>query len=211
MTVLPYGSNAQAYKLPVGSSSSKEYFLLSNRQNIGFDAAIPGQGLIIEHIDENQSNNSDENHYLVDIEQADGQRDLNIAANSGDSNDPYPIASNNAFTGSTSPNSNAYSGSSSNISVTNIQRAGANITARINVGGVAAKSWYYNKTVQATYATYVTQVAYGNFSGLGWRRIAPGSSDAVTKLLDLLNEACANGRKVHVYGDGTSIYNAYMV
>ena len=48
----------------------------------------------------------------------------NRNANSGDSNDPFPSPSNTEFTEDTMPNSNAYDGLASNVSVRNIQRAG---------------------------------------------------------------------------------------
>jgi immune inhibitor A len=209
VTVQPYASNAQVFKLPIGSTSSKEYFLLSNRQQTGFDSYLPGEGLIIEHVDDNQANNTDETHYLVNIEQCDGQRHLNNNVNSGDANDPFPCGSNASFTGSTNPSSNAYDGSSSNISVTNIQRSGANITADIAVGAVSA--WYYNKKVNLTYAHSTSQWAWAYVESLGWRRINPGASDGTTNMFNALCEAAANGRNVHVYADANFIYTMYLV
>lgn len=129
--IQPYATHDQVYKLAL---SNKEYFLLSNRQKTGFDDNLPGEGLIIEHIDDNQTSNTDESHYLVDIEQCDGARHLNMNVNSGDSNDPFPCAANSEFTESTNPNSNSYYGYSKNIFVANIHRSGANITADIGGG-----------------------------------------------------------------------------
>lgn len=146
VTIQPHTAQGQVYKLPIGAINSKEYFLLSNRQKMGFDDHLPGEGLIIEHVDDNLSSNTDENHYLVDIEQGDGARNLNTNANAGDARDPFPSGANNEFTGSSLPNSNAYDGSSSNISVTNIQRSGVNITADIGFGGIIinhdGRSWF---------------------------------------------------------------------
>ena len=79
---------------------------MSNRQQSGFDGALPGEGLLIEHIDDAKNNNTDENHYLVDIEQADGRRDLNLNANRGDGTDPYPTAASADLHGTSTPNSN---------------------------------------------------------------------------------------------------------
>ena len=165
VTIPPYENNAVAYKLPVGSQASSEYFLVSNRQQTLFDTNLPGEGLIIEHVDDAKNNNTDENHYLVDIEQADGKRDLNLNANRGDATDPFPTATNTAFTGSSTPNSNGYSGAASNIAITNIARSGDNITADINVGGVAARTWVYNKKVLSTYTWYGAQWAWANIEG----------------------------------------------
>lgn len=211
VNIPPFATNRVAYKLPVGSSGSQEYFLVSNRQLTGFDAALPGEGLIIEQVDDTKNNNTDENHYLVDIEQADGRRDLNLNANRGDATDPYPTTSNTSFTDSTTPNSSSYSGAASNVSVSNIARAGDNITADINVGGAAARQWHYNKTVLATFAYYTSQWAWASVDGLGWRRINSGSSDGTTNMFDTLCEAVANAHKVHVEADAQYIYTMYLV
>jgi immune inhibitor A len=209
VTIQPYATNPQVYKLPIGSSGSKEYFLLSNRQQAGFDVHLPGEGLIIEHVDDNQANNTDENHYLVDIEQCDGLSHLNKNANSGDSNDPFPCSTNSAFTASTTPNSKAYDGSDPQIKVEQIQRSGDNVTAEIRVGSVTG--WVYNKRVTMTFAHHTSQWAWAYIEDLGWRRIKEGAADGVTNVFDVCCEAVANGRKVHVYADPSFIYTLYLV
>jgi immune inhibitor A len=199
-------------KLPIGSTSSKEYFLLSNRQRSGFDAHLPGDGCIIEHVDENQSNNTDEDHYLVDIEQCDGRADLNKNANSGDATDPFPTAAQNKFTASTTPNSKSYSGSDSQIEVTEIQRAGANITAKVSVGAAAGGPvWVLNRRVFQTFASADSQNAWANIESLGWRKIAPNSPDGVTNLHNLFCEATANNGRVHVFADAAQVSIGYLV
>lgn len=207
----PYASHPHIYKLPVKSADSKEYFLLTNRQRTGFDAHIPGDGMIIEHVDENQLNNSDEQHYLVDIEQCDGLADLNKNANRGDENDAYPTATNQQFSGTSTPSSNAYDGSASGISVTNIQRDGTSIRADINAGGVVEQAWSYNKTVRMTFAHHASQWAWADIEGLGWRRIQEGSADGVTHLFSTLCDALTHQRKIHVLTDATKIYTLYLV
>ena len=213
VTIQPYNANGQVYKLPVGNASSKEYFLVSNRRKTGFDSHLPGEGCIIEHIDDDQSNNTDEDHYLVDIEQADGRRDLNTNANSGDADDAFPTASNNTFTGTSTPNSNSYAGTSSNISVTNIQKSGSNVIAHINVGGGggATAQWHTNKTVIRTYTTHHSQNAWAYVEDLGWLKIKTGFADGVTNCFVMFCEAKANGRKVNVYTDGSTISRAYLL
>lgn len=209
VTIQPYSSNPQVYKLPIGSASSKEYFLVSNRQRTGFDAYLPGNGMIIEHVDENQANNTNENHYLVDIEQCDGKFDLNKNANRGDATDPFPTATNSNFTAATTPNSKTYSNTDSRVLVENIQRSGNNITAVITDGLVT--DWYYNKQVKSTFVHYTTQWAWALIDGLGWRRIKDGSPDGVTNVFAACCEAVANNRLVNVYADSTFIYTLYLL
>lgn len=213
VNIPPYASSPIAYKLPIGTAGSQEYFLLSNRQQRGFDTALPGGGLLIEHVDDGKNNNTDENHYLVDIEQADGRRDLNLNANRGDGSDPYPTATNTGFTGTSSPNSNGYNGAASNVSVTNITRVGDNITADIQVGTgvVAGRQWFYNRAVTSTYAHHTSQWAWANIAGLGWRRVNGGAADGVTNMFVSLCDAAANGRLVHVEADGQLLYTMYLV
>ncbi len=141
VTIQPFNAQGQVYKLPIGSLNSKEYLLLSNRQKAGFDDQLPGEGLIIEHVDDSISSNTDENHYLVDIEQGDGARHLNINANPGDANDPFPSGANNELTPSSVPSSNPYTGAVSDIYITNIQRSGANITVNIKNGAAGCWLW----------------------------------------------------------------------
>ena len=211
VTIQPYATDGQVYKLPLGGADSKEYFLLSNRKKTGFDDKILGEGLIIEHVDDSQSNNTDQGHYLVDIEQADGRRDLNDNVNPGDSGDPFPTESNMDFTGSSNPSSKSYGGSDSSISVTDIKRTGNNVTASITVGGAAGSGWHNHLAVVRTYATHHTQNAWANIGGLGWKKIKTGQADGVTNLFVLLCEAHAKGRTVNVLIDSSDrITTAYM-
>ncbi|MCZ7570808.1 MAG: M6 family metalloprotease domain-containing protein [Ardenticatenaceae bacterium] len=78
-------------------SGTGEYFLVENRQQTGYDAGLPGCGLLIWHIDETRTStnetNSTDGRRLVDLEEADGRGDLDFQINFGDTGDPYPGAS----------------------------------------------------------------------------------------------------------------------
>jgi immune inhibitor A len=214
ITLQPYATHDQVYKLPVGDAGSKEYFLLSNRRKSGFDTHLPGEGCLIEHVDENQSNNTDESHYLVDIEQCDGRFDLNSNANAGDATDPFPGGGSvGSFTATTTPNSKAYDGSDSKVEVTEIQPSGVNIAAKVTVGAVTAAgpAWHYNKKVLQTFASNAAQNAWANIDSLGWRKVKPSAPDGVTNLFSLFCEAVANGQLVTVYADGSEVSIAYLV
>lgn len=212
ITLKPYALNdGQIYKLPIGAADSKEYFLLSNRKKAGFDSQLLGEGLIIEHVDESKTSNTDEAHYLVDIEQADGKQDLNKNANRGDASDPFPYGSNNGFAVGTSPNSKSYANADSRVAVTNIQRTGDNITAHVKVGETIG--WVYNKKVLFTFVHHTTQYAYVYIDdpAIGWRKIKDGSADGVTNIFTACCNAAANGRLIHAYVDGTYLYTMYML
>ncbi|MEA2623364.1 MAG: hypothetical protein QOH61_2274 [Chloroflexota bacterium] len=102
-----------------------QYFLVENRQRIGYDAGLPGCGVLIWHIDETRFDNHLDSRRLVDLEEADGHGDLNeeygVAGNFGDDGDPYPGAANKvAFTNNSNPNSKLYNGTASGVAVRNI-------------------------------------------------------------------------------------------
>lgn len=127
------------HRLWQSGAGGNEYLLLENRQRVGFDAGLPGDGLLIWHIDEAQPGNTDENHYKVGLIQADNKRDMELDHNRGDAGDPYPGSTgNSAFSGSTAPSSNSYAGQATCVSVTQISASGATMTARVAVTCKAA-------------------------------------------------------------------------
>jgi hypothetical protein len=99
-------SNSAAARIWVDKYRAKEYFLLENRQKSGYDAGLPGTGLLIWHVDEFQTGNTEETRKLVDLEEADGLNELDGSDDFGDSGDPFPGVSNNTtFDDSSNPNS----------------------------------------------------------------------------------------------------------
>lgn len=67
-----------------------QYFLVENRRRELFDASVPGDGLLIYHVDESVPNNDDQTHYKVALEQADGLFDLENNRDA-DRGDPGPV------------------------------------------------------------------------------------------------------------------------
>lgn len=127
-------TSRSVHRLWKSGAGGNEYFLLENRQRAGFDAGLPGDGLLIWHIDEAQPGNTDENHYKVGLVQADNKRDMELDHNRGDAGDPFPGAnSNNNFTGGTAPNSNSFANQTTCVSVTQISSSGPTMTAKVAV------------------------------------------------------------------------------
>ena len=135
----PIENDGNVYLLPIPGnwSNSNEYYLLENRQQLKYDSYLPGEGLLIWHIDEDviyskwnsNSVNNDEDHKGVDLEEADGEDDLDYSTNRGDSGDPYNSGS---FTKDTYPNSLAYNGTESGWKIENIENSGDNIIVDIS-------------------------------------------------------------------------------
>ncbi len=136
--ILPANANPEAYLLRTnlngvdwlnGShTGASEYFLVENRQNnvtAGYDAALPGCGLLIWHVDEAVIFNSpmgSVSHPLIWPEQADGLNELAGSGWAADAGDPWPGSGSAGlpkydFNSSSTPNSNLYTGSGSLVSV----------------------------------------------------------------------------------------------
>jgi M6 family metalloprotease-like protein len=117
--------NPVVYRMWLEGTIANQYFLIENRQHLGYDINIRNSGFLIYHVDDNQGSNQNENHYKVDLEQADGLRNLNNGQNRGDAGDPFPGSYNNTrFDWNTNPNSKDYSLQNTFVSVRNIQKNG---------------------------------------------------------------------------------------
>jgi M6 family metalloprotease-like protein len=121
------------------NSGQGEFFLVENRQQASYDAALPGCGLLVWHIDETRtytnSANADENHPLVKLIEADGLYDLVGKDNTGDGGDPYPGSTfNRNLSVHTTPSSKLYNTTDSFVRVTNVSNCGASMTADLLYG-----------------------------------------------------------------------------
>lgn len=134
LTIPDVKTSRNVFRLWKDGAGGAEYFLAENRQKTGFDADLPGDGLLIWHVDENQSGNTDENHYKVGLVQADNKRDMELKHNRGDAGDPYPGSANNTnFSPSSSPSSKSYTGQDTCVSLTGISASGGTMTATASV------------------------------------------------------------------------------
>ena len=115
----------------INTPHSNEYFLLENRQFVGFDVGLPGTGLAIWHINTSKTSsghinnndvNADENLKGVDLEEADGRNDLDNNVNRGDNGDLFSGNScNRVFRDNTNPSSQTYAPVvNSNKPITNV-------------------------------------------------------------------------------------------
>ena len=138
--------NGTIYRLWNSGAIGNEYFLVENRQQIGYDSYLQREGLFIWHIDDAKSGNTQEwypgqlgaNHYLAALEQADGLFELDQDYDQGDTGDPFPGSTNNTnFDAVSTPNSNAYSGGQSFVGVQNIAVSGDDMIADLIVGFAA--------------------------------------------------------------------------
>ncbi len=120
VNMLPTMQEQQAYYYT--TTTSNEYYLIENKVYNGFDADLPGQGLIIYHVDQDYI----DSHFDSNDINATSHLGLKIidAGNNGnidDDNCPFPGTSNiQAFTDTSTPSSLSWAGNPTNKPVTSI-------------------------------------------------------------------------------------------
>ena len=121
----------------IRTAKDTEFFLFENRQQEGWDTYIPGHGMLIWHIDYNQSVfdsnkvNNTPSHQYVDIEEADGTQ--NEYSRDGDA---FPGSSNKtSFTSTTSPALKTWNNTRIDLPITEISENDGLITFNVSGGG----------------------------------------------------------------------------
>ncbi len=205
---------------PDGNPAS-EYFLVENRQNTGYDSYLPGDGLLIWHIDETRlgsmmPNNNEwypghtsNDNYGVALEQADGLYQLEQLASTGDDGDPFPSSTlSEEFSPSTEPNSGLYDGTHSHVTINNISPSATTMTADFCVKPV---SGLYDADIPVIPEKTVLSQNYPNpFNPVTNIRIAlPRSShvtlniyNALGQRLKCLLDGCHSAGIIDVRWDG---------
>lgn len=122
----------------IPSSNPDEFFLLENRQKTGWDTYIPGHGMLVWHIDYDDSVwyqntvNNDNRHQYVDIEEADGVRDE--ISRAGDSFPGTKKAT--SFSSTTTPAMRFWDLSTPNLPISEIaEQADGTVTFLTGSGG----------------------------------------------------------------------------
>ncbi|MFC1555804.1 M6 family metalloprotease domain-containing protein [candidate division KSB1 bacterium] len=165
-------TTSTVYKLWYNGEPNNEYFLLENRQALGSDQDIMGTGLLVWHIDDDQTDNGDKTHKMVDLEEADGLGDLDNILNRGDDGDPFPGSTNNtAFNFNTTPGNSAYNSYDSQVRIENITESSQTVTADLYIvneaPGQAIISLSDGETAELESDTLFISVDYDyGFSGL---------------------------------------------
>ena len=134
VTIKDVKTGRQVQRLWKTGAAGKEYFLVENRQRTLYDRKLPGDGLLVYHVDENIDGNEDENHPFIKLLEADGRNHLHDGANRGDAGDPFPGSSQNGdLTNSSKPNAQSYGKVDSCVTITAISASGPSMTAKIGV------------------------------------------------------------------------------
>ncbi|MDT8433030.1 MAG: M6 family metalloprotease domain-containing protein, partial [Bacteroidales bacterium] len=130
-TLNPAIDHQEAYQL--NTPVYNEYFIVENRQRTGFDSYLPGEGMLVYHVDLNHPGwltgemNVDPAHQGFDLEEADNIRDTLTLAG-----DAFPGTANvTSFDSLSVPGSNTWDGNTSGVSLQNISLSGSVISFEI--------------------------------------------------------------------------------
>ena len=162
-----------AFRLWENGDVGPQYFIIENRRSSGKEFGIPGSGLLIYHVDENQWGNSDETHYLVGVEQSDGNFQLEAGSNSGDAGDPWTTDNVGHFDDLTIPNTRKYSGVQTKTSVWNISPPDSIMTASFDIN-------YSRPRFELQSGTF-SDADFGNNNGI------PEAGEMITYVFSLQN------------------------
>jgi immune inhibitor A len=134
VTIEDVKASKTVLRLWKNGAASGENFLVEHRRRTGYDRKLPGEGLLVYHIDDAVDGNDNEHHPQVKLLEADNQAHLQKALNRGDDGDPYPgRAANQTLDKASSPSSRSYAGLDTGVAITRIRAVGSRITARIQV------------------------------------------------------------------------------
>jgi len=145
LVVEPAETTGSVYRIDIPNATG-EYFLLENRQRLGFDKHLLGTGLLIWHVDSLKvaqgrllnTIQNDTNRKGIDLEEADGLAGLDNPNGYGGPGDPFPGTSGKTrFDDSTNPNSRANAGGgsiASGIALSNITESGLNVSLDVTIG-----------------------------------------------------------------------------
>ncbi len=144
--VLDAATSSASYRLlanPGGADWSDptpgtgEYFLVENRQQAGLDVDLPGCGIVVYHVDESQSDNTDDTRRLVDVEEADGLAGLDAPGYRGGPGDAWHgVSGHTAFTSTSTPNSRLNGGTVTPAAMTASGGCAASMPASLTGGTV---------------------------------------------------------------------------
>ena len=141
VSIPPVETSPTIYRIWENGAGGSEYFLVEHRRKTGFDSRLPGQGLLIYHVDDAKGSNRQQwiegfspptEHYWVAVEQSDGAFGLEKYNDAGGSNDPYRLDSA-GFDQVSYPSSKKYSGEQTQVAVWNVSDTGAAMTANFDV------------------------------------------------------------------------------
>ncbi len=147
----------------INSTTSGEYWIMENRQKVGFDAYLPGNGLLIYHVHSTIASASASNNINATYPQKMYPVCASATTNPGTTAStygtingtgcPFPGSSNKtSFTDATTPNMKSWAGANTNAPITNIVENSTNKTISFAFMGGAVTPTAPSATTQAATA-----------------------------------------------------------
>lgn len=206
-TVYEASDTSNGNILKFATSDANQYFLVENRQLTGFDAGLYRWfgsglgGLAIWHVDDSvTTDNDDETHKMVDLEEANegilGYSELDTETNRGSRLHYYYAGHVTAFHDSTTPSARLYDGSASGIAISDVSTPGATMTFSTGDLPVDHFDWSaitspkyvgspFAVTVTARDATDNTVTSFTDSVGIsGWLNTGEVSSIVITECFE---------------------------
>jgi M6 family metalloprotease-like protein len=183
-TLSPVTRGGGSLRVWTNGEPGTEYFLLENRKREGPDEFLPGDGLVVYHVDDTKMDNlSGPPNYRVSVVQADGLLQLenpSIGGNFGDAADFFPGSLLvRSITEATTPSTRAFSGADTGIRITGI--AGSPVDGPDDVS--------FNFTVSQAAALRVEGVLIDDGGGDGYA----DAGETVSLTVQLRNTGLASG------------------
>ncbi len=195
----PVETTATVYKLWDDAYQGGRYFLLENRTQTGFDADIPGEGVLVWHCnDEVFHTNMDDSYRLVDLEEADGLNEIDSKLDGNDAGDLYPGSTNNAtFNDASSPSAKDVFGTNTGASATSFTNGpGSNVSVTLTQRSIDGYTLY--KEGQASLSHWGFATAVVSYGALKLTATTAGNLVAIQAGMD---QAAPVGYSVRIFDD----------
>jgi M6 family metalloprotease-like protein len=180
----------------IDSKTTNEYWLIENRQQVGFDAKIPGHGLLIYHVHKNVLTSASTNVINNTYPQQMYPVCANATTNPGSTASSYgsinsagcsfPGSSNKtSFTDATIPNMNSWAGANTGKPITNIVEntsTGIVTFTFMNVTGSTDELSYCESQGNNANYEWISSVTIGSFTNSS---SAAGYTDFTSKTISL--------------------------
>ena len=168
----------------ISTSSQNEYFILENRQQVGWDTYLPHHGMLVWHIDYNSTvwNNNTVNinarHQRVDLVEADG-----IPSNWTIDGDAFPgLYEKTEFTESTKPALVSWNNQSLGVGIRDIKETGGDIT--FSVGDLLGISLNVTQLSLHSQETSTLRVTFNPTNSNQWPLVWKSSDPEVAEVSD---------------------------
>ena len=127
-------TTGQVYRMWREGQNGQEYFLVENRQKVGFDGYLPEAGLLVWRINRALPGQLGPGQLRVSLLQADGRQDIENGDNAGDASDPFPgQLARRTLNDDTVPSLRDSNGVATGVSITEISAPGQVMTANLYV------------------------------------------------------------------------------